>query len=265
MKLFDKFKFEDGLIVEGLTKELSSFYVLECFKKMHKNVVVLTSNMYEANLFYRSLCTYSDDVLLFPMDDFFTNAAIAVSPELKLKRLETIDKLGNDTHIVVTNLMGYLKYLPNYQEQDKHKFAIKVGLSISRDELVDKLNYLGYHRDSMVTSTGEYAVRGFILDVFLTNEEHPIRIEFFGDEIESIRYFDEESQRTLTKIEEIVCNAIDEIITDNSSSLIDYLHDPVVVFIDQDQVEVASQKLQEEIRAYQNENKNMEACFFTLE
>ena len=265
MKLFDKFKFEDGLIVEGLTKELSSFYVLECFKKMHKNVVVLTSNMYEANLFYRSLCTYSDDVLLFPMDDFFTNAAIAVSPELKLKRLETIDKLGNDAHIVVTNLMGYLKYLPNYQEQDKHKFAIKVGLSISRDELVDKLNYLGYHRDSMVTSTGEYAVRGFILDVFLTNEEHPVRIEFFGDEIESIRYFDEESQRTLTKIEEIVCNAIDEIITENSSSLIDYLHDPVVVFIDQDQVEVASQKLQEEIRAYQNENKNMEACFFTLE
>ena len=87
MDLFQQFIFEDGIVVEGLTKELSIFYVLECFKKTNRSIVVLTSNMYEANLFYRLLLTYTDLVLLFPMDDFFTNAAIAVSPELKIKRL----------------------------------------------------------------------------------------------------------------------------------------------------------------------------------
>ena len=87
MNLFDQFCFVNGTISEGLTEELSAFYVLECFKKEHRSIVVVTANLYDANKFFKVLSRYSSDVYLFPMDDFFTSVALSVCPELKLKRL----------------------------------------------------------------------------------------------------------------------------------------------------------------------------------
>ena len=119
MKLFDQFCFVDGTVNEGLTEELSAFYVLKCFKKEHRSIVVVTANLYDANKFFKVISRYSSGVYLFPMDDFFTSVALAVSPELKLKRLETLDKISNKPGIVVTNLMGYLKFWPSKKEQEK--------------------------------------------------------------------------------------------------------------------------------------------------
>ena len=76
MELFERFSFENESVIEGLTNELSVFYVLEAFKKEKRNILVLTSNLYFANQLFRSLETYTDKVLLFPMDDFFTSVAI---------------------------------------------------------------------------------------------------------------------------------------------------------------------------------------------
>ena len=253
MKLFDQFCFVDGTVNEGLTEELSAFYVLECFKKEHRSIVVVTANLYDANKFFKVISRYSSDVYLFPMDDFFTSVALAVSPELKLKRLETLDKISNKPGIVVTNLMGYLKFLPSKKEQEKLKIELKSGMSISRDELVSQFEKLGYLRDSMVTSTGEYAVRGFVLDIFLMEEDLPIRIEFFGDDIESIRYFNPETQRTTEEISSIVCRPIEEISTQEDSSLLEYLDEATVLFIEYPQIKVSYEKLLEESEFYNKE------------
>ena len=253
MNLFDQFCFVNGTISEGLTEELSAFYVLECFKKEHRSIVVVTANLYDANKFFKVISRYSSDVYLFPMDDFFTSVALAVSPELKLKRLETLDKISNKPGIVVTNLMGYLKFLPSKKEQEKLKIELKSGMSIARDELVSQFEKLGYLRDSMVTSTGEYAVRGFVLDIFLMEEDLPIRIEFFGDDIESIRYFNPETQRTTEEISSIVCRPIEEISTQEDSSLLEYLDEATVLFIEYPQIKVSYEKLLEESEFYNKE------------
>ena len=89
------FKFENGLSINGLTKELNCFYVLELFKKSNNSIIVVTNSLYEANTFYNLLQTYSDDVVLFPMDDFLTSVVVAESPEFKLTRLETLKKIKN--------------------------------------------------------------------------------------------------------------------------------------------------------------------------
>ena len=253
MKLFDQFCFVDGTVNEGLTEELSAFYVLECFKKEHRSIVVVTANLYDANKFFKVISRYSSDVYLFPMDDFFTSVALAVSPELKLKRLETLDKISNKPGIVITNLMGYLKFLPSKKEQEKLKIELKSGMSIARDELVSQFEKLGYLRDSMVTSTGEYAVRGFVLDIFLMEEDLPIRIEFFGDDIESIRYFNPETQRTTEEISSIVCRPIEELSTQEDSSLLEYLDEATVLFIEYPQIKVSYEKLLEESEFYNKE------------
>ena len=264
MELFERFSFENELIIEGLTNELSVFYVLEAFKKEKRNILVLTSNLYFANQLFRSLETYTDKVLLFPMDDFFTSVAIAVSPELKLKRLETLEKLKQGTYIVVTNLMGYLRFLPNKSEQESLEVNLQVNMDISRDKVVEILESLGYQRDSMVTSTGEYAVRGFIVDVFFHQEEHPVRIEFFGDTIESIRFFDEESQLSLENISSIQCSLNEEIVSSQPSSLYDYLGKTTLIAFDKEQIHSSYQKLLEEMTHFNEEENTLGKKHFWL-
>ncbi len=261
MEKFKEFRFDNGTINEGLTSELSLFYVLEYFKCHDSSVLLVTSNLYDANKLYQAMETYTDQVFLFPMDDFFTSVALAVSPELKLKRLETLEKV-QEKCIVITNLMGYLRMLPQKSVQDSLKITLKKDLEISREDLVSTLENLGYQRDSMVTSTGEYAVRGFVLDVFLIDENHPIRIEFFGDTIESIRYFDEETQRTVSEVSSITCRPVDEVKTEGYSSLLQYMGDATVVYFDYPQIEASYAHLVEESLAYQKEQELDSQKFF---
>ncbi len=251
----DYFKYENGLTVRGLTKELNIFYVLEYFKNSDKNVIILTNTLYEANMYYDSLKTYIEDVCLFPMDDFLTSVAVAVSPDLKIKRLETLEEIRNGKkHIVVTNLMGFLRYLPDKNNKANLEYVLKKDGSIKRDDLLSLLDKYGYVKESIVTTTGEYAVRGFVIDLFVIDEEHPIRVEFFGDDIESIRYFDESTQLSLKEINEITLKPYVEIVSDSNSSLCDYLDDPYLFMINRDQIELGYEKLINDITEYKEKS-----------
>ena len=75
--------------------------------------------------------------------------------------------------------MGYLRFLPSIKESTNFELILEKGRAYERDELLSFLDKLGYTRDSLVTSTGEYAVRGYIIDIFPIESEHPIRLEFF--------------------------------------------------------------------------------------
>ena len=86
MDFLNEFNYDNNIVIEGLTKELNIFYVLNLFKKSNKNILIVTSTLYESNMLYSRLKTYTDDVQLFPMDDFLTMVALAVSPEFKVKR-----------------------------------------------------------------------------------------------------------------------------------------------------------------------------------
>ena len=248
--LKDKFKFENGKTIVGLTEELNVFFILETFKKSDKNVIVLTSTLYEANKLYSLLKNYNDDVLLFPMDDFLTSVALAVSPELKINRLETLEVIKNKKHIIVTNLMGYLRFLPDKNQKDKLELNLQKNKNINRDNFIKLLDEFGYTRESIVTATGEYAIRGFIIDIFPVHDDHPIRIELFGNEIESLRYFDETSQLSINELTEFNLLPYQEIKTSTNSSLYDYCNNPLVIFINESQINANYSKLQEDIFDY---------------
>ena len=249
------FKYQDDSQVIGLTEELNVFYILNRYNEIKSNILVLASSLYQANMFYEKLSNYCDNVLLFPMDDFITSVAIAISPELKLKRLETLKTIKENKHnIIVTNLMGYLRYLPNVEESNKLSLYLKTNQNIKRDDLVNTLEEYGYNHESIVLSTGSYAVRGFVVDIFIVDEEHPIRIEFFGDEIESIRYFDESTQLSINKLNEIKILPNKEIDTDKKSSLVDYLNNPEVFFLDEKIINDEYNKILDDIKSYQKDN-----------
>ena len=257
--LNDLFKFENRSIVCGLSSELTILYYLKYFESHDDNVLIVTNSLYDANKIFRALKTYIDDVCLFPMDDFLSSVAIAISPDLKVTRLETLEHVKkNKKSIVVTNLMGYLRYLPNKEQNNIFNVEITKNKEIDREKLIQTLDLFGYNRDSLVTSTGEYAIRGYIIDIFPIEETHPIRLEFFGDEIDSIRYFDEETQLSINEMNSYTILPFDEIDTKVHSSLVDYMSDPFVFFIDEHQIKNGYEKICNDIVEYRN-SKDIEA------
>ena len=251
MDFLDKyFKYDNNLTITGLTHELAYLYVSKIFEEKKKNIIVLLSTLYEANTFFTGIGNYEKNTYLFPMDDFITSEALAISPELKTTRIDTIEALKTKKGIVVTNLMGYLKFLTDQQVQEKMNIILKKGDEINREKLIEILDKLDYKKDTIVTTTGEYAVRGFVIDIFITLEEHPIRVEFFGNVIESIRYFDESTQMSIKEVNEIKLIANGEIKTDKKSCLLAYAKDAIVITIDEARIKANYEKLEEEMFEY---------------
>ena len=262
---------KQGLV--GLNDEFFSLYINKLFEESNKSILIVTSSLFEANMLYTFLTTYNQNVLLFPMDDFLTTESIAASPDLKITRLETINSLLNNTKkVVITHLNGYLRYLPTKDKYIDSIIKLKVGEEISRDELVKKLSSLGYEKESIVSKTGELGVRGFVIDVFPVQFEHPIRIEFFGDEIDSIRYFDEDTQKTINSTNECHIYPNTEFIIDDYyeteknnqkylkelsngkiNSIYDYMNNPITVFKNYQQIKVAFTNMLEQITEYRSD------------
>lgn len=256
----------------GLTDELKSIYIYNMFCQNKKSILLVCNSLYEANKIYNSLAKYTNKILLFPMDDFLTSEALAVSPELEVTRLETLKSLiKNNNQIVITNLMGYLRYLPNPTTYQKNYFSIDNDTQISIENLIKKLNNIGYTRETIVNKTGEMAVRGFVVDIFPVAYENPVRIEFWGDEIESIKEINVDTQLTIKKIERIEISPKTEFLTDKEKpenelyrnlgkytqivNIEAYLDNPITFFNDYKAIEQGNETLNQEINEY---NKSLD-------
>lgn len=261
--------------VSGLNTELSCVYIYNSFLSSNNGMLVVSNSLYEANLIYDKLINYTDRVLFFPMDDFITSEAIAISPEFKSERINTLNKLvGDNKYIVVTNLMGVLRYLPKKDVWLKSVIHLEKGTVIERDALINKLYEIGYERETIVTETGKLGVRGYVLDVFPIGNDNPIRIEFWGDEIDNIKTFDLESQLSLDNIDfidiypytEFLLDKYDDSINKKQKylkhyakeigSLWDYVGGYKCFYYDYNQIEEGYRILRETIFNYDKDNRD---------
>ena len=200
--------------IYNMTDEFFALYLNYVSLEYKKNILVVVNSLAEANKLFNQVNVYNSNSYLFPMDDFLTSEAIAASPDLLVKRLDTMNNIiSKNCSIVITNLMGYLRFLPSVDNYKSSIISIKKGDIYSPEELINKLVSLGYVRDTIVNKTGEFAKRGYIIDVFPLDEINPIRIEFFDDEIESIRSFNPETQKSLKDLKEIAIYPNSEFIT----------------------------------------------------
>ena len=97
---------------------------------------------------------------------------------------------------------------------DREPVRLHAGFTGGLDGLVESLAALGYTRTTMVTHRGEFAVRGGIVDVFASAADHPVRVEFWGDDVDSLRWFAAASQRTLESVESVAVDAARELVLD---------------------------------------------------
>ncbi len=270
MNVFDKLisvEYKNNLGITGITEEFFCVYLRNLLKKEKKNILVVVNSLYEANKLYSSMQNYISSTYLFPMDDFLTSEAIAISPDLEVTRLETLNEIvDSEPKIIITNLMGYLRFLPIKEKYLNSILTLKTGMEIEPKKLAKKLISLGYKRESIVTKTGELGIRGYVLDLFPLGEDYPIRIEFFGDEIDSIRYFNPNTQKSLKSISSFKLKPITEFIVEEEilddrkqkylpnyekvCNISNYLDNPIVIYKNYNELEVAYKNIAEEILTY---------------
>ncbi len=198
-ELLNKFNNNDEIQITNTNDNISLLMLLYLFNNTNKNILVVTPNLYTAQKIYDELIDLVENKLLafFPQDEFITTEMLAVSKEFKFERINTIKKvIENKKSLVITNTAGLLKY-----ELPKNKWEAAI-LSLYKGKVIDikslqkKLVNYGYKRGLTVEKQGDFSLRGSILDIYPLNETKPLRIDFFDDEVDTIRYFDVNTQRS---------------------------------------------------------------------
>lgn len=187
------------------------------FLKDHKTRIVVKKNKYEALQLYQRLSGLVDDTLLFVMEESLRVQAIASSPEDKQDQVYALTQLVKEDkpRIIICNTAAFLRYLPDKNLFQSLCFKLEINQEISMTQLKEKLNRAGYTKVNYVDRPCTYASRGGIVDIYALEYEHPIRIEFFDTEIDSIRFFHEETQRTIETMDSVfISPATDLLFTD---------------------------------------------------
>ncbi len=282
MNLFDEYFNYNEIL--GLNDELKAKYIYELNKNKKNNILFITKSVYEANKIYNSLINYTDNVYLFPMDDFLVSEALAISPEFKINRLETLINIetNNEPAIIITNLTGYLRYLPSPNVFTKNIINIKKDNEYDLAKLKQQLINIGYSKESIVNKTGDVAIRGFVIDIFSPSTTNPVRIEFWGDTIDSIRLIDVNTQRSIKEINEFTIfpnnefllteyNNIDFTKHRNIVKYTDvyniekYMNDPEIIFNNIEDIKIVYEQLYEEISQFSiSNNLNKESFMHDL-
>lgn len=182
------------------------------------NYLLITSNLYKAQSIYSKLCSFvpQKDVLLFPADELIRAEMLAQTKEMVATRLYTLNELLNGHgKIVVANLASATRFLPNPDVFKTLTIDFEVGGHYDISKIKKQLIKAGYLLVNKIDQSLQFASRGDIIDIFSVNYDKPIRIEFFDDEIESIRFFEISTQISVKSLQKVtILPASDIILSD---------------------------------------------------
>lgn len=172
--------------------------------KKFKNKIIIAGNELKAKELYEDYKFFNRDVFLYPAKDLiFYNADIHGNLITK-QRLGVIKALIEENGVtVILTLDALMDYLVPLNVIKEAVINISIESIIDIDKLKSELIYLGYEKVIQVESSGQFAIRGGIIDIFPLTEENPYRIELWDDEVDSIRSFDAESQRSIESLDKI--------------------------------------------------------------
>ena len=194
-----------GLTDVGMTQTISAIN-----EKTKKPVLLITYNEIKAKKIKEDLQTFSDKGLLFPKKEIVTYDFIAESKDLPYKRIEALCRIVNKrSPIVITTIEAVMQKLPPKDVLFKNVLEFKIGDICNLDNIKKNLVNLGYVRNDLIEGRGQFSIRGGIIDVSIS-EDLGVRIELWGDEIDSIRNFNIISQRSINSLEKVKINPAHE-------------------------------------------------------
>ena len=190
-----------------LTSLIEEALVIAASYRNHpRPILVVKHSLYSAQRLYERLSTLLGETqcALFGADESLRVEAIAASPEMTASKVETLASLlKNPDQVIITCPSGFLRQLPSPEIFREACITVKVNDVLEMEDLKRKLRAGGYYEASHIDSPLSFASRGGIVDVYSINYEQPIRIEFFDNEVDSIRFFDAASQKTVVPVNEV--------------------------------------------------------------
>ncbi len=206
-KLLDEIKKGQGAeLVTGLSGSARPAFLDTIFYTLQKPLYIISPNLLQAQKMYDDLAKLigEDMVHYYPADEFIAADMATSSPELRAARIETLDHMIHQQKgVYVIPIAGMRKIMAPKEVWTNLNLTAKLGEEIDVEEWLNQLVTMGYSRSQMVTSPGEFALRGGILDIYPPYSENPVRIELFDTEVDSIRTFSADDQRSINKLKDI--------------------------------------------------------------
>lgn len=180
-----------------------------------KRVVLITHDEATAAELCGDINALGLKCLNFPARDLCIGDLSGYSKEYEHKRIDTLSAVADgDFDLLTISLDAAVQYTVKPEVLKGSRFTLKAGDSADTSELAERLINAGYTRSQLCEGSGQFSVRGGIFDLFPVNSEKPCRIEFWGDEIDSISYFDPETQRREENADEIEISPAAEVMFD---------------------------------------------------
>ena len=228
--------------VSGVTSFLRLFLLDKILEYSKKKVLFITSSEQNALKYQNDLKKIFDKSSeIFPFQEISLYETVSRNKYEYSKQIELLEKQPN---ILFAPVKCLLELFPNQKFFKDNSITIRKDEEINLKNFIQKLVNLGYKRETMVTDIGEFSVRGDIIDVY-TMEEYPVRIELWGDDVVDIRFFNNETQKSVSKTESITIKPCYKFITDNYDegvevyqsnynpqliSVLDYFKDYILIF-----------------------------------
>lgn len=188
----------------------------------NKTALLLAADEAEAQRICQDLTSMGLRSFIYPTRDFTFRNVESASREYEHQRIQVLSRiLKHDCDVVVACMDAALQYTIPPNELEGRMIELKKGQTVSLEQVVQSLVRCGYVRAEQIDGTGQFAVRGGILDFFTPDAPYPVRIEFWGDEIDTIGLFDLESQRRTETVDSVMLAPSVEVLVDNPSELAD--------------------------------------------
>ena len=176
------------------------------YKACPSKIVILVDTLLDATKLYENITSFidEDNVLFYGTDESFYLESLSTNRDLLYRRIETLNALTKkDSYILIMHAASIIRPVTNVVDFKENSINIKVNDTLNPTNLISKLFRLGYSFTNKISEPLQFAYRGGVIDVYPLNYPNPIRIDFFDDVIDSIRYFDINTQRRIEDINNV--------------------------------------------------------------
>ena len=204
--------------ISGVTEPAQGQLIYQLCNDLEKGAVIFCYSDMEAMNLYRDLNFFTDKACFFPNKEYIFCNIDTKGYENEHRRLSAVYKATSDKNsIIIASIEGALKYTADRKAFDENIIEFKTGACFDIEKLCEQLVFMGYTREEMTEGPGQFSVRGGILDIYSPQEIEPVRIEFFDDEVDSIRSFDADTQRTIRMEERCSVIPCSEVLMDKDA------------------------------------------------
>lgn len=253
-EISENYKNISPLYLHGITEEALAHISAALFNKLNKTIVLVSETDKKASYMYDNISSLDDNFCMyFPSTDVNFYNIKNLERQDEIKRLELINKLAENKNLIITTSFDALRNKLTPLEIFKDKsFKIDFDTEINIEDIKKSFIELNYDYNKLVESKGEFSIRGSIIDFWPVEYDNPIRIELFDTEVDSIRFFDNNSQRSLENIDSIEVRPTKELLFEKNDyeKVIDSIEKSIKKLDDKDMSDVKLRDKYRQVIAY---------------